>query len=304
MKMKVFGIFWMGLTSISMLHADVSFLPSAGVASRWLNVPASARVAALAGAFAARGGELGALEINPAGLAGISRWQAYFTHDAWIEGMQVERVAGAYHPGCLGTFAASLDYLNLGEVDKVGLDSLSQPVSGGTLHPTSLSFAGAWAGAYGPVDFGASLRTFSENLVEASDIGFEGDLGGRLNFPDGWRLGAAVQNLGVDGTNALRPVQIRSGVGYTFEGSKPLALDLNADLQPYDQEPVVFRAAGEWAMARQFILRAGYVFGDANQPTGPTAGLGWLAGPLEVDYAADGAGALGLSHLVTLRVVP
>jgi hypothetical protein len=53
-----------------------------------------------------------------------------------------------------------------------------------------------------------------------------------------------------------------------------------------------------------FVLRGGYLWSsndDGN--SGFTGGIGWLAGPLEVDYAAYGAGTLGLSHLVTLRIV-
>jgi hypothetical protein len=58
-----------------LLAAQEELYPSAAVGSRWLNVPGNARVAALAGAFVARGAEPGALESNrfagrPTGLAG------------------------------------------------------------------------------------------------------------------------------------------------------------------------------------------------------------------------------------------
>jgi hypothetical protein len=60
----------------------------------------------------------------------------------------------------------------------------------------------------------------------------------------------------------------------------------------------------EWAATDNFMLRAGFVQGNSNQPSGPTAGLGWLAGMVEFDYAAYDVGSLGLSHLFTIRIVP
>lgn len=286
-----------------LLAAQEELYPSAAVGSRWLNVPGNARVAALAGAFVARGAEPGALESNPASLAGLRGWQALFTHNAWIEGMAVERLTGAMHLGCWGTGALQLDYLNLGQVERYSLDASNQPVYQGASAMNSWAVSAAWAGAYGPLALGLSLRTLGENLATASQSAFQGDLGARYTHSNGIRAGLAARNLSLDFSPALRPLSLRGGVGYTFVGERPLALDLNTDYQTQDGEAPSLRAAAEWAFHPAFLIRGGWVVASERSPHGPTAGLGWVTAWGEVDYALYGAGELGYSHLVTLRVL-
>lgn len=283
--------------------AEQELYPSAGVGSRWLNVPGNARVAALAGAFAARGAEPGALESNPASLAGLRGWQALFTHNAWIEGMAVERLTGAQHLGCWGTAALQLDYLNLGAVERYSLDASNQPVAQGVSAINSWAVSAAWAGDFGPIALGASLRTLGENLATANQNAFQGDLGARYIHPSGVRAGLAARNLSLDFSPALRPLSLRGGVGYTVAGERPLALDLNSDYQTQDGEAPSLRAAAEWAFHPSFLVRGGWIVASERSPHGPTAGLGWVTNWGEVDYALYGAGELGYSHLVTLRVL-
>src|ERR1041385_2718262 len=102
----------LSMMSVKSLASSEVVLDSGSVAQRWLNIPASARVAALAGASVAQEAELGALEANPAGLAGIDSWQLSFTHNSWVHDVSVERAAGALHTDALGTLALSYDYLN------------------------------------------------------------------------------------------------------------------------------------------------------------------------------------------------
>jgi hypothetical protein len=295
----------LALAAAGPLPADETVYRSAGVASRWLSVPGSARLAALSGAFVARGAEPGGLEVNPASLAGLRDWQALFTHNIWIGGMSVDRLVGAYHAGCLGSFAGTIDYLNLGQTDRYVIDAQGQPQKTGTLQSSSFAVGAAWAVDLGPLALGATLRGLGENVASGSSAGFQGDLGARFDFGNGWRTGASVKNLGLDLTQAVRPIGIRAGAGYTFrQWLQPLALDGNIDYQPYDDEPPVLRAGAEWAPYPRFLLRGGYVLGNDRAPTGPSFGLGWIQGFFEFDYALYGAGELGLTHLFTLRVLP
>lgn len=286
------------------LAAEETVYRSASVASRWLSVPASARVAGLAGAFAARGSEPGALEANPSGMAGMRGWQALLTHNLWIGGMSVDRLLGAWSLGCLGTVAGTLDLLNLGESERYDLDAAGLPVKQGSFNSNSWALGAAWAGDFGHLALGVSLKGLAENVARGNSAGFQGDLGMRWNFDSGWRAGAAAKNLSLDFTNTVRPISLRAGGGYTFrQWEAPLALDLNLDYQPYDDEPPTFRAGIEWAALPKLILRSGYVAGNERAATGPTAGLGLLQGPFELDYALYAAGELGLTHLLTLRVL-
>ncbi len=278
---------------------------SASVGSRWLSVPGSARVAALAGAFVARGAEPGALEANPASLAGMQGWQAFFTHNAWVEGMSVERLSAAMNMGCRGTYALQIDYLNLGQAQRYDLDALGNPQAMGSLFSSSFALGAAAAWDFGALSLGANLRGLGENVASGNRAGLQMDLGARWNFDSGWRAGLSTRNLGLDFDPGLRPITLRGGAGKTvFYKEQPIALDANIDWQAYDQEPPTLRLAAEWAPLNQLIARAGWIVGNERAPTGPTLGLGYLREWFEIDYAFFGAGDLGFSHLITLRLLP
>jgi hypothetical protein len=291
------------LASAGLAASEQEVYASAGVGSRWLNLPGNARVAALGGAFAARGAEPGATESNPASLAGMRGWQALFTHNAWIEGMSVERLQGVLHLGCLGTAALSLDYLSLGAVDRYQLDASKQPVPAGSSQLSSWAVSGAYAYDFGGLALGLNLRTLGETLATQSGYAFQGDLGARYTHPSGLRAGVSVRNLSLDFSPALRPLSLRGGLGYTVDGERPLALDVNTDYQTQDGEAPSLRLAAEWAASRAFLIRGGYIVASERSPHGPSAGLGWISPWGEIDYALYAAGELGLSHLVTLRVL-
>jgi hypothetical protein len=285
-------------------QADETVFAAGAVGSRWLNIPGSARLAGVAGAFVARTTELGALEVNPAGIAGISRLQGYATHTLGIEGLHADRLAGAFGLGDFGTGAVTVDYLYLGEVENTALDSGGNVVVSGTSQDTALSLAAAWAGVLGPVAFGGALHSLNENLAGVPVAGVATDFGLDLKFLDRWRLGASAQNIGISSDRGLLPLRFRLGGGYTFGEPYPVSLELNSDFSPNDQEPPVWRAAAEWAPASRFLLRGGYILGNGFSPGGPCGGAGWLFGGFEIEYAAYAVGDLGISHVFTLRWVP
>jgi hypothetical protein len=285
------------------LRADgETVYPSAAVSSRWLNAPANARVAALAGAFAARGADPAALEVNPAGMAGMRGWQACLTHNLWVGGLSVDRAVGAMHLGSLGSAALSFDYLNLGDADAYTLDVQGRPVSQGSVHSKAWAAGAGWAIDFGSLNLGVELRGLGEDIAGDGGGSLQADLGGRWVFHSGLRAGLAAKSLGLDGS--LRPLNLRGGLGYTLPlGKGALALDLNGDYQPGDAEPPLIRLGAEWATFSRLILRAGYAAGNDRAPAGPACGAGFPFGPIELDYAFYGAGGLGWTHLVSLRIL-
>ncbi|MES2200683.1 MAG: OmpA family protein, partial [candidate division FCPU426 bacterium] len=112
----------------------------------------------------------------------------------------------------------------------------------------------------------------------------------------------AVKSVPLVSSNTLAPTSLRAGFGYTFDGSRPLAIDINTDYQLNDVEPPNVRASAEWAASRDLIFRAGYTAGNDRAPVGPSAGIGWMLGFVEFDYALYATGSLGISHLMTLRL--
>ena len=297
------ALFAAAATAAVIAHADgETVYPSAAVSSRWLNAPANARVAALAGAFAARGADPAALEVNPAGMAGMRGWQACLTHNLWVGGLSVDRAVAAMHLGSLGSAAVSFDYLNLGDADAYTIDAQGRPVSQGSVHSNAWAAGAGWAIDFGSLNLGVELRGLGEDIAGQGSGSLQADLGGRWVFHSGLRIGLAAKSLGLDGS--LRPLTAKGGLGYTFSiGRGALALDVNADYQPADAEPPLIRLGAEWATFSRLVLRAGYVAGNAQAPTGPTCGAGFPFGPVELDYAFYDAGGLGFTHLVSLRIL-
>src|SRR4051812_44371589 len=252
MKRPFHVLFILAAFAASLSHASEDVLAAGAVGSRWLNLPAAASVAALGGASVAQSTELGGLDVNPSGLAGIDNWQASFTHNLWIQGSSLERFALAMHSGPIGTLAFGFDYLSVGEIESVTLDpTTGVPVKGTNLHPSAMAVCAAWGENYGPVNVGVSFQTFAEELDGGRLSGIQGSVGGRYKMENGLRLGAAAQNVKLDSGPASRPMRVRTGLGYTYGRFQPLALDINADF-PSDQGDMVWRAGGEWAFTQNF----------------------------------------------------
>jgi hypothetical protein len=286
------------------LAAEQTVYPSASVGARWLNIPVSARLAGMGNAYASRGAEIGAINTNPACLAGLKGWQLLYTHNAWIEGLSMEHAAGGWNAGCLGTFAVNFSYLNLGKVDRVVIDDQGQAQEQGKLYPNSMAVGAAWAGDWGPLALGAGMSGLLDNEVGQNwSAGLQADLGARWLFESGWNVGLGLRNIKMDFSNATRPMSLRSGTSYAFHWERPLAASLDADWQPNDQEPPTLRAGLEWGVLKFLILRGGCILGNDRTARGPSAGIGLLVDSFELDYALFGAGDLGLSHLITLRYV-
>lgn len=294
---------WILLLAIStrLSAVESTIYDSATVDSRWLSIPGSARLAALSGSTVARHGELAGVEVNPATLAGIKGFHAALTHNLWVQGISTDRLTAGLSLGCFGTVGASYDYLNLGEVTRVDLDSSGQPFDNGTIHPYAMALGASWAADFGGLSAGVSVRGLFEQVVQGYGGGASADLGLQYSFESGWRAGASLQNMDLNfSSGTLRPFRWRLGGGYTYGGTRPVALDVNTDFQPNDSEPATVRLGAEWAAHTQWILRGGYLMGNERTAHGPTAGIGWVREHFTVDYAVFGAGDLGLSHLFTI----
>lgn len=287
------------LAAARLLPGQTTF-NSAGVDARWLGVPGSARVAALAGAFAARGGDPGGLDANPASLAGLQGAQGYFTHNAWMDGISLERLAAALPLGRWGAGALQVDYFNFGILERYGLDASGQALPQGSASLYGWGLGGSWARDFGDLALGGTLRWSRQQLVTAGSAHLDADLGARYAL-GGWRTGLSLRNLSADLGSAVRPMSWQGGLGYTFAWDLPLALDANMDFKPNDAAGPGWRLAGEWTGPGKLALRGGWLLADGRLAPGPSLGLGWSAEFLALDYAYCASGDLSASHLLTLR---
>jgi hypothetical protein len=209
------------------------------------------------------------------------------------------------HLGRLGSAALTFDYFNMGSIESFTLDAAGNPLPDGILYPSAMALGLAWGGAFGSLGLGAELKGYQEDLTGGSlESGALADLGARWILGQGWRLGASIQNLALNASGDLKPARIHGGLAYTLMKGRPLAAELDGEYQPNDHSAAVVRGGIEWALVPSLALRGGYVLGGPDEASGPTAGLGWFSGSLEVDYALYAVGEVGYNHLLTIQLVP
>jgi hypothetical protein len=271
-----------------------------------LRLPLSADVAAL-GAYAAVGGGLSSIGVNPAGVSAASRPELETSFHSGI--LQDEYgFLGYAHPLKYGVPYAGIAYYNAGtigltfsngtqstvvaEEDYIGMLGWSMPLGGG-------------------VSAGATARFFRFTLAQqATATGVAGDVGLQWETPqEGLRLGASVQNAGPglkfeDATDPL-PLTARAGAAYTMTW-KPEAkedsyytatrMTLLADGVQVRGETAYPAAGAEFAIdfgaEGSIAVRVGYSF-DPEATTSLSYGIGLREGRFSLDYAQAGAGELG-----------
>jgi hypothetical protein len=182
-----------------------------------LTLPSSARALALAGAYAAVGGDEGSVFANPAGLALIRTAALGASYQSYARGAYLASGAGAVRAGRfdVGVGALMLNY---------GQDSVLRPgpaAAGPLASATSDAVVGAATYRFGMFSFGAGAKYVQDHvaaadstLYDASGLGF--DAGGALAFFDIAALGVVAQNLGPGlrvrgGARAPLPRTVRAG---------------------------------------------------------------------------------------------
>jgi Uncharacterised protein family (UPF0164) len=281
-------------------------LRAAGVAASWLQIPSSARQAAMAGALSVLSEDLDALGANPAGLADLSGNQAGFLHNMWVQGLNLEHLAYGHGFGDSG-FALGGDYLDFGQVDFYGLGGSGNPVSNGSFHPGGLDlYAGYGLEPLPGLRFGADGKFIQENLVGGSGSSTAAaDLGVQYwNFPTDLEFGASLVNLGGDLEGAALPLALDLAGAYRPRwGSDRLSLGGALDWAFQDPQGTTASLGGEYWYRGNLALRAGYrwaAYGNLAGLAGLSAGVGVRWQGAELDYAWTTLGDLGSSNLISL----
>lgn len=266
--------------------------------SRWLEVQASPRAAALAGAYTALAEGSDSPGFNPAGLAGLTAAQLDLDHNFWILDLSQERLAVAEPLAGWGVAALSLDYFNLGSVESVSLSPGGQPLPQGYLHPYASALGLNWGRRIGgDLAVGLGAKALTQDLGTGTSSDLAADLGARWTPGRGpICIGLAALDLGGTLDGASLPANLRLGLAYHREDAP---YDLTADLGFVPQEPSPTLSLGEeYWVAKILVLRAGYQFASGTLPHGPGVGFGLRHQGLELDYAFDDRGQLaGLQQL-------
>lgn len=291
-------------TAPACLFAAQSDVAGAATAAAWLNTPSSPRALSLGQAFAAMDGGLDSLGLNPAGLCGVEGLQASFSHNNLIEDASVEHLALGLKLFGTSVLALGFDYLSLGAVDNYKVDGSGVLTPDGQFSPVAYSGSLSAAQDVGwGIVIGLTGRSVNQNLDGQSETALAGDLGVLYHGPGGFNAGASTtsrqSSLGGFGTASA----LRLGAGYRFDGlGLPLTLESDGIVDRSGRFYTQWMGGAEYRPLSGLALRGGWHYKGPDQPSGPTAGVGYAFRWIGLDYSLNMGGALGLTHQFALTV--
>ncbi|MFH1958040.1 MAG: PorV/PorQ family protein [bacterium] len=284
--------------------------------SNFLKIGIGARAVGMGGAFSAISDDVSSVYWNPAGLGQLTRKEASFMHNEWVEGISYDYIGYAHplKPGDKGVFGGSLYYLTAGSIQ--GYDSGGGVLQEYTADDTAAVFSygrkltgkrfkmpdrGLYAGA--------NLKLINKRLAMKSAFGIAIDAGAL--YKPGWSLldgnlqfAGVLQNIGTglkfDEKNDPFPFNFKIGSAYNrilFDNGFTFALDLNV---PSDND-VSLNLGAEYVFWNLISLRCGYK-SRADLDKGVRFGAGFEVEDMRVDYAFIPFGVLGNTHRFSIGI--
>ncbi|HEY5038750.1 MAG TPA: PorV/PorQ family protein, partial [bacterium] len=274
----------------------------------------------MGGAYAAVADDVNALEINPAGLAGIKESQITFQHSFWAQDLSMEHLAYGQSLSKKSGLGFGVDYMNLGSVDKI-LIGPSGPVGNGSYSPMALNVSGGFGTVLlDHLKVGATVKFLMQNIQTTSSATAAIDGGLIYSIPrSGFSFAIVMNNLGGTLDTDSLPLQLTLGAAFktiigkdksvsksASSSSVPrnvLTLSTEGDLTLNDMGLSNYRVGAEYWYNQQIAAQVGYRFapyGDLAGVRGFACGVGFRLQKWEVSYALTTQGDMGSTHQISL----
>jgi hypothetical protein len=297
------------------LAAILILLPTLGygqskvgtTAAPFLGIAVGARALGMGGAFTATADDATALYWNPAGIAGLDKFQAHFVHTDWLVDLNYDVVGAVIPLEDVGSLGAQLTLLTMPDQEitttqQGGQEGIGVFYSAGSM-ALGLSYARAFTDKF---KLGFTGKYIREWIWHESASTVALDIGSLYTTDfHGMRIGLAISNFGsdmrmtgrdllhfsdADGTregNNSRvlsqwqtdkwplPLLMRFGLAMEVLQRKENRLTVALDaLHPNDNRESI-NLGGDYAYREQFFARAGYKsLLLENSEEGLTAGAG------------------------------
>lgn len=164
--------------------------------AQFMKLGVGARAIALGGTFVAQANDLSALYWNPAGLSNINGGAVQFSHTQYLADISYNYAAFGVQIGTMGTVAASLLYLDSGDME---VRTVAEPEGTGEKFKKQdlalqLSYAKALTDRF---SIGSTLKYIREQIWHSSATAMAFDVGVLFTTPyEKLRLGASMSNFG------------------------------------------------------------------------------------------------------------
>ncbi len=291
------------LTSLLLIGLSVSANAEIGqTAAPFLRLGVGAREAAMGGAVVADNLEANALFWNPAGLATLKHTQVTLNHSEHLLGTRYDGIAVAGNFKNLAGIGAGVVGFFVGDLEKRTGPS-DEPLS--SFGGYDLCFQ-LGAGRQLSRSFSAGLngKLIHEKMDEHTSTAFGFDAG--VSYITGikdLKLGAALQNIGTS-TRFKRegfslPASFKVGFNYAAKGD---VLAVASEIVKPFEDDLEYRLGGEVKIGDAVRLRSGYRtgFSQLGNLAGFVAGVGFNLNYINIDYAVDPYGPLGLTHKISV----
>ena len=294
------------LIATSLLLIGLSVQAHAGngqTSAPFLKLGIGARESAMGWAVVADSLNANALFWNPAGLATLNHGQIIFNHSEHLLGTRYDGIAAARNfkniettvgAGIVGFFVDDIEKRTRPSDEPQssfgGYDLCFQVGAGRRLSPSLCA--------------GLNGKMIHEKIDEHTSSAFAFDAGvSYLTRVKRLKLGAALQNIGTKATMKNEgfslPASIKIGLNYVVREDKLIVA--SEMLKPF-QDAAEFRLGGELKIADAVRLRSGYRsgFSQTGGLAGFVAGAGFDLNYVNIDYAVDPYGPLGLTQKISV----
>jgi len=230
--------------------------------ANFLKMGVGPRAEAMGGAFVAMADDYTALYWNPAGIAKIGHNEAGISYTDWFLDIKHTFIGIVYNPGNLGTIGISVNYLQIGEMERT---TPSEPDGTGTFFsPSDFAFGITYArNLTDRFSVGVKLKMIQETISFSSASTFGIDIG--THFVTGFRglrLGMALSNFGgkmlMMGTDQMVKADADPGI----KGNPDKDARLETEAWPI---PMIFRIGVSMDVMKQEWARF-TVNADFNDP--------------------------------------
>jgi len=255
-------------------------------AADFLLVGVGARAAGMSGAFTAVSEGAAASYWNPAGLTGTRGGELMLGHFAWYQDITIEQGTIAYQLSEVSSLAASITYLNYGQIDGYDYNGSF------TNEITAYDWSGALSFAFKAnenISVGLTAKFINQKLDDLNGSTFAADVGLKYSS-ETFAVAAFVGNIGpdikFDNVSEDLPSLARVGIS---------ALPLNesfltsVEFEKRFHGGSVMRQGFEYNFNEMYFVRTGYNFypneDERSFGNGMTLGVGLKLSGAEFDYS-------------------
>ena len=285
-----------GLPALLALPLGAAAFGSAGTTgAQFLELPASARAAGLAGTGVALARGVEGLEYNPARLAPLGGWDLAADHVSYLQGIDLEQLGAAWGQPDYGL---GLGLTTLGSPAITQTDAAGNAIGTFNQQDLALSLGGAWA--WRTLSLGLTGRWVQQQLAGYSSSGAEADAGLAWQPWPGWHLGAALQHAGsLSAYGSVAdpdPLLLRQGLGWEGAFEDGISLSLEADAVEPSGGSLQVRGGAELGWSVLFLRLGGVWSQDYDSRQTSTLGVGLKLGAVTLDYAFADLTGLGATQ--------